>query len=372
LKRPIILLFGIIISIVLLSLIYPTDPGKIGLLDRMIKSGKKPAPTPANVDAEVTYSIYNTIKIDDQGEAIIWSPDETDLYYSKPVEDGKNGQEELWVLDSDDGEWKIISELDFFNIRDARWSPDGNILSFISGANDGMASLIIYDSRSGEIKDITPQKVNDIGITSYDWESGSNEIMMSLDIVNPKIEIYNLKTEKARKLNIKLKSSGNAAFYTGGRVMFSDIDDTGKYMIYTTGMSGDNIKQMVEGRSFKLSPDKKIVAILSDEDGQDGLWIYRIETNEKKNIITEPISNIYWLSSSFNLIYSTEEECSSRFVYREIIHYIEQNLKVINITNAVYPVFVPSAKGSRIAMSSPQYIQGDDKDKGLFIGRLSK
>jgi Periplasmic component of the Tol biopolymer transport system len=366
-KKPLALLIGIILSIIMLSVIYPSDPGKAGLLDRFIKPKSQPTPTP--VEADTTYRLDNVVRVDGMGKALIWSPDEKNLYYSKPA--GNDGSEELWVSDLKESK-KINSKFKFINIRNLKWSPDSNTLSFLSGEDDSGNKLYIYDFKSGTVKDITPTKTNDIGVTSYDWDSDSMEIVMSVDAASPMIEIYNMQSKKFRKLDMKLKVCSNVSFYLDKGIIFSDQDDNGVYKIYSAGRDGKNVNFVAEGGNFIISPDKYKLAIMSDENGLEVLQVFYIATKENKVILPVPAYNVYWLSNSSDLMYSMESDCTKDSVYGGNLYYVSKDMKSIKVTDVVYPIFVPSASGSRIAITSPSNLSAKDDNKGVFTGKLNR
>lgn len=369
-KKPLVLLFGIIISILLLSVIYPLNPNTPGILDKFIKKQKQAVPS--YVDAEKTYSITGTEKIAVNGNGLAWSKDEENLYFSRPVQDDTNGQEELWVLDSKGRENKINSKYKFYNIRDTKMSPDGNNLAFISGITEDKSSLYIYNIKDGSFRDITPSKVVDMGVTSYDWDTGSSQIIMSVDIEKPSIEIYNMVSHKTKKIDMDLKACTNVSFSINKSIIFSDEDDSGAYEIYTADMDGKNVVPVTGGHDFVTSPDKYKVAILTDKDGMEGLKIYYVALKQTKEALSEPVYNIYWLSNSVDIMYSTVEDCEKDNSYTGYIYYLRQGVQTIKVTDAVYSIFVPSGNADKIALASPVTLDVKDADKGLFTGRLEK
>lgn len=369
-KRPLVLLSGIVISIILLILIYPSNPNTPGILDRFIK--KREQPTPVTVNAEKTYSIDSSVKISGNGNALAWSKDGEDLYYSKPVEGDTNGLEELWVSKSNGSGKEVSSKYKLYNIRNAKLSPDGNILSFISGGTEGKSDLFIYYIKDRSFKDITPSKVKDMGVTSYDWDTESSQIIMSADIENPKIEIYNLVSHKSKRLDMKLKACTNVSFSINKGIIFSDENDEGTYEIYSADIDGKNIVPITGGDDFVTSPDKYKIAILTDENGLEGLKLYYLAVKEEKNVLSEPVYNIYWLSNSMDLMYSKANDCEKDNTYLSNIYFLRQGVQDIKVMDVVFPIFVPSANGSKIALTSPVILDAKGTDKGIFTGKLEK
>lgn len=370
-KKPLALLLGIVLSIVLLSLIYPSNPSTPGILDKLIKPQQQ-QPAPVSVDAEKTYRIDSPVKIDANGSALAWSKDEENLYFSKPVQGDSNGREELWVSSSKGKNKKLDSKYKFYNIRDAKLSPDGKVLAFISGIAEGKSSLYIYNVKDESFKNITPSKVNDIGVTSYDWDSESSEIIMSMDIESPKIEIYDMVSRKTRKLDIKLKACTNVSFSIKNSIVFSDENESGVYEIYSADIDGNNISPVIGGRDFVTSPDKYKLALLTDENGMEGLRIYYMALKQMKEALYEPVYNIYWMSNSVDLMYSKVKDCNKGNPYIGNIYYLKQGTQSIRVMDVIYPIFVPSANGDKIALTSPVTLDAKDQDKGMFTGRLEK
>jgi len=369
-KRPLALLIGIIISIISLSIMFPSDPEKPDIIS-IIKSirqkkGEQSKPAKNNIISDI-------IKIDDSAYALTWSPDEDYLYYIKKANIGKYDEfEEIWISDIRGNKRKIYSNFKFNNTRDAKWSPDGTMLCFISNLSSNRNSLFIYNTSDNSIKDITPYNVEDLGVTSYDWDEESMFLVISTDIIKPCIDLYNIKTNKYSRIDIELASCKNVAFSKDGNIIFSDIDENFKYGIFYVDKSGKNKVHITDGQEFLLSPDRQKLAILSDTDMQKGLWIYDMNTNEKKVLSNWPVYNIYWMSDGISLLFSMEEDCKSKYTFKGTIYRLDKDLKMHTITGAVHTIFVSSKSGSRVAMTSPDTMEDSKDNKGVFIGQVYK
>lgn len=358
---------GIIAAIVLLSFIFPSDPSKPDIITRL-----KGTKININTETVKNYRIGDIVPIDSSGSVLIWSLDENYIYYTKPAKEGENdGSEELWVSNLHGKKQKINSKYKFYNIRDARLSPDGTMLCFISTTGDSN-ELFLYDINKKTIINITPGKVSDVGVTSYDWDDESLYIIMSVDIVRPRIELYNVMSQKFIKLDMKLRACRDVAFYKGDNIIFSDKDEDSKYKIFTADRTGKGIKPVTEGEDFILSPNRENIAILSDGNSQSGLWVYNMTTGNSRVVSSESIYNAFWLTNSVNLLYSTEQDCKSRYTYGSFIYYLEGDFKKTEISGAIHTIFVPSNSGSKIAMTSPDYMEDKNENKGVFVGQIYK
>lgn len=368
-KRPLTLFIGIILSIIILSVIYPSDPGKTSIIDRITMRSNSVTLTPVN--QQHNYAIADIKKLDSEGTALAWSPDGKRIYYAKNVEGAKDGEEELWVCDTGSTGAKIDSVIKMYNLGNARWSPDGKKLAFMSGSFESFTRLLVLDTDSGEILDITPDKASDAGVTSYDWDKESVEVIMTTNIVSPKIEIYSFLTNKFRKLDLDLKYCSNAAFFADNGIVFSDVDQSGVYKIYNADRYGRGAYPLAEGQNFIVSADRCRIAILSDGNTQSGLWVYDNITKKTKTIRYQPIYSVYWLSNN-GMLYSTEEDCTDDSTYHGLIYCLDQDMNSTTVEDAVYPIFVPDQKGDMVAMTVPYMIGGDNKDMGVYIGKLKK
>lgn len=368
LKKPIMLLFAIVMSVIMLSILFPLEPEKMDFITKLRLSKEKHA-----VSGEVAkdYKIINVSRLSDSGRAIAWSPDEKGLYCSLKVKDSdEQGLEELWLLDLQGNRNKINSKIKLYNINSAKWSPDGSMLAFISTQND-RNSLIVYDTKNNSLKDVTPKKILDVGVTSYDWDNESLNIIMSIDISSPRIEIYDIRSGKSARLDMNLRECRNVSFYTEGKIIFSDTDGE-KYRIYEADRYGKNVAPITEGWDYVISPDRNKIAILSDGDGQRGLWIYNTFLNEKSELSVSPLYKVYWLNNSSNLMYSMEIDSKRSDTYKGNIYYYGKDIKTITVSGAIYTVFLPSASGGKIAMTSPDSTGVSEENTGIFIGNLYK
>lgn len=366
-KRPLTLLVGIVLSIILLSILFPSDPTKPDILSKIKSKENKP---PVVEETVKKYRISDILKLEDIGNALAWTLDEKYLYYTKPVE-GEDGSvsEEIWFSNLEGNKQKVDIELKLTGIRNAKWSEDGSMMAFIANIEENKSGLFIYDKNKNTLLDITPKKFSDIGVISYDWDRKSQNIVMSVDIVGSSIYIYNLKNQKTSKLAIQLKSCRDVAFYDNEKIIFSNMDENLKYRIYTSDMSGENIKFVVEGQNFILSPNKKKMAITTDGDSQNGLWVYNIESKVMKSINSLPMHNVYWLGND-NLLYSTEVDARLKYAYEGVIYFVEKNMEITDITGAVHTIFTPSKSGKYIGMTSPEDMEDSKGNQGVFIGQL--
>lgn len=369
-KKPLTLLVGIIVSIIALSVIFPSDPQKPDLVSIIRNKIQRPD---KQAEALKNNKISNLLRVDDSGFALTWSPDEKYLYYIKENNSVKGGAfEELWFSDIHGNKYKINSKFKFYSTKDAKWSPDGTMLCFISSLEQNKSRLFMYDTGNNIIKDITPDNVQDVGVTSYNWDDESLFLIMSIDIIKPRIDLYNIRANKYSRLDIELLSCKNVAFIKGNNIIFSNRDENFKYKIFTAGKSGGNVNYLTDGQEFLLSPDREKLVILSDIDIQKGLWIYDINSGKKKTLSNWPVYNAYWLSDSESLLFSMEEDCKIKSTYKGTIYKHDKDLKVSEITGAVHTIFVSSKSGGRIAMTSPDYMEDIKENKGIFIGQVFK
>lgn len=364
-KKPMLLLISIFLSIIMLSILFPEDPTQPDIISRLKpnKTDTKETQTLSN-----NYKVININKLTGSGDALAWSPDEKCLYYS--VHANNSGVEELWVCDMNGSKKRLAENTELYNISKAAFSPDGRMMAFIS-LKDDIANLMVYDIDKDEVKNITPRKTYDTGVTSYDWDNDSSSIIMSVDISNPQIEIYNFKTDKIARLDMELTNCRNVAYYGSDKIMYSDMDD-GRYSIFSADRYGRNRKFITEGWEFKISPDRHKIAIISDADGQKGLWIYNIDLNRKNTLSSSIIYDVYWMQDSSSLMYSVQEDNRNNYAYKGYIYYYNKDNKVINISGAMYTIFIPSGTGNKIAMSSPEYVTLKKEETGIFLGELYK
>lgn len=358
-NKPILLLVAIAVSIIVLSVLFPSG-SNIQNAPENKKTVENKAQT-SNIPVE-NYRIVNTNKIERLGTAIAWSPDKKYIYYTIPSE---NGRQELYARDMDGNKKRIGENVKLYSINDAKWSPDGTMLSFISTYKD-KSKLYIYDTSNGKLKDITPSKISDVGVISYDWDEESLNIIMAVDIANPKIELYSIRSGKAGRIDIDVENCTDVAFYRDGKIIYSDRQN-GKYKIFVADLSGKNIETISDGRNFAISHDRYRLAVLSNGDGEEGLWILNMITKDKRKYSYVPVRQVYWTLTD-TLMYSTEEDYMSKTPYGGSIYIVKDDGRALGISGAIYSIFTPSLDGMEIAMTSPEFIEGEDK--GIFIGKV--
>lgn len=84
----------------------------------------------------------------DECSGVVWSPDGRRLVYERrALRDGRAGQPRLYWLDLDTGETRPLVEGDDTPNYGAVFSPDGNWLSYVSPANEGIVLYHLADGR---------------------------------------------------------------------------------------------------------------------------------------------------------------------------------------------------------------------------------
>ena len=234
--------------------LYAYDPGKSK--NTLISDGK-------SRNTEPVWS--------NRGERVIYSSNrrngsDTDLYVVEPSDPGTTR-----LLAQDNGYLKVFD-----------WSPDDNQALFYNWISANESYLYTVDVKSGQKTLLTPRIGNEK--VAYDFAQFS---------VDGK--------------GIYLTTDRDSEFL---RLAYMNLAT--KELTYLS----DHIKWNVE--DFKISPDRKTLAFISNEAGASGLYLLDTMTSKKKDVALPGlgvVSNLRWHNSSTDLAFALSSARSVWDIY---------------------------------------------------------
>jgi Tol biopolymer transport system component len=127
-----------------------------------------------------------------------WSPDGTQIAWHRR---GPDLDLDLWIMDADGSNQRLLLDYSDFSDTSPRWSPDGRSILFRS-FRYGPPSLFILELATGSVRPVLgdslePQDINGTGAWTPD---GGSVVFDMLDVTNERLAVVDLATGAARFL----------------------------------------------------------------------------------------------------------------------------------------------------------------------------
>jgi dipeptidyl aminopeptidase/acylaminoacyl peptidase len=266
---------------------------------------------------------------------IYFNPQGSSLVYVK--DNGGNEVFQLYALDSSKYKSSLVSDGKSRNTEPV-WSNRGDLVIYSSNRRNGSDTdlyvvnpsdpattrLLAQDTGYLKVFDWSP---DDTQALFYNWLSANESYLYTVDIksgqktaLTPKIG-----SEKVAYDFAQFSSDGKGIYLTTDRdsafLRLAYMNLATKELTYLT----DNIKWNIE--DFKVSPDRKTLAFISNEDGVSRLHLLDLTTNKAKDVAVPGlgvISNLRWHQNSNDLAFVLS---SARSVW-DIYSLNTQNAKI--------------------------------------------
>jgi tricorn protease len=224
------------------------------------------------------------------GNQMVYSPRARDFRTEKRYSGGQANQ--LYIFDVETYASKKISEGERAS-RDPMWIGDS---IFYDSDRDGHFNLYHYDTKSGKTSQVTFSKVWDVRWPSTDKQS---RIVYEL---HGGLEIYDVKSKRTTPISITVPDDGLArrpARVSAGTLVESGaLSPKGERVLF--GARGDVFSAPVEKGPVRnltntsgahekwprWSPDGSKVAFISDQSGEEELWLVAQDGSSKPEQIT--------------------------------------------------------------------------------------
>ncbi|HJP72455.1 MAG TPA: DPP IV N-terminal domain-containing protein [Candidatus Limnocylindria bacterium] len=223
-----------------------------------------------------------------------WSPDGTQLAFSRDMSGGTGANVDLWIVNADGSGAHAIDEVVAWDDYPT-WSPDGQRIAFTSNRVGGQFDIVVMDADgSNEVNLANP---------AYDdypaWSPDGQAIAFMSDRDDAAGEIY-LADLAAPNTPQRLTSSVGADWAPawspdGARIAFSS-DRNGDQDIYVMDADGSNVTRLTEdpGDDFApaWSPDGTQIAFTSDRDGNTEIYVMTASGAAETNVTNNPANDL--------------------------------------------------------------------------------
>jgi tricorn protease len=224
------------------------------------------------------------------GNQMVYSPRARDFRTEKRYSGGQANQ--LYIFDVETYAAKKISEGERAS-RDPMWIGDA---IYYDSDRDGHFNLYHYDTKSGKTTQVTFNKVHDVRWPSTDRQ---NRIVYEL---NGSLEILDLKSRKSAAISITVPDDGlarrPARVSAANLVESATLSPKGERALF--GARGDVFTAPIEKGPVrnltnssgahekwpKWSPDGLKIAYISDQTGEEELWVVAQDGSSKPEQIT--------------------------------------------------------------------------------------
>jgi tricorn protease len=224
------------------------------------------------------------------GNQMVYSPRARDFRTEKRYSGGQANQ--LYIFDVETYAAKKISEGERAS-RDPMWIGDS---IYYDSDRDGHFNLYHYDTKSGKTAQVTFNKVYDLRWPSTDRQ---NRIVYEL---NGSLEILDVKSKKSTPISITVPDDGvarrPARVSASGLIESASLSPKGERVVF--GARGDIFSTPVEKGPVRnltntsgahdkwprWSPDGSKIAFISDQSGEEELWVVAQDGSSKPEQIT--------------------------------------------------------------------------------------
>lgn len=257
---------------------------------------------------------------------IYFNPQGKSLVYVK--DNGGNEVFQLYTFDASRLKSSLVSDGKSRNTEPV-WSNRGDQVIYSSNRRNGSDTdlyvvspsdpattrLLAQDTGYLKVFDWSP---DDSQAVFYNWLSANESYVYTVDVKSGQKTLLTPKTgaEKVAYDAPQFSSDGKGIYVTTDRdsdfLRLAYMNLATKELTYLT----DNIKWNIE--DFKISPDRKSLAFISNEDGISRLHLLDTSTNKARNIALPGlgvISNLRWHNNSTDLAFAFSSARSNWDIY---------------------------------------------------------
>ena len=276
---------------------------------------------------------------------LAWTPDGSGALFAK----SEDGSERLYTADKS-GTKHLLCENKFSTIVEAVYSSDGSRIAFIEQAEE--ASLVtVVDVNSGKITIVNDEN-NPWGeiIMGVQFNGNGTKLYCLSGNKTYSIKTYDFATGSVTTLqdNILLESN---LLYSSGYLYYCDIVNEYEAIVRKS-ISGGEPELIHKGSQFAISPDGKLLAVISEdyETAVCDLRVVDIETKSSEIVLGDIITSEFFFSSDSKKIFYVLETGDPEYYY-QIMRYDISTKETFVMAQCINSVVYPSDKPNEIIIS---------------------
>ena len=224
----------------------------------------------------------------DKAIAPAWAPDGKHIAF----ESSRDGNKEIYVMDSDGGNPRRLTNAPGGDDLTPSWSPDGRHIAF-SSDRDGNDEIYVMDSDGSNLRRLTD---NGDRSRSPVWSPDGRHIAFSSERDgNDEIYVMDSDGSNLRRLTNHNKEDVQPAWSPDGQQIAFSSNRDGNFDIYVMAADGSDVRQLTDSRQDKSpvwSPDGQQIAFSSERDGNfdiyvmaaDGSNLRRLTNHNKEDV----------------------------------------------------------------------------------------
>ncbi|HPQ42442.1 MAG TPA: Tol-Pal system beta propeller repeat protein TolB, partial [bacterium] len=198
----------------------------------------------------------------------------------------RTGHSEIYIADPDGNNLTQITRNSSINLSPA-WTIDNTKLVFTSYLED-RPDLYSIELSNG---DVTPLLRGGMNITPSVSPDGLHvAVSVSYD-GDPEIIIYNMDTQKRRRITFSPGVDTNPSFAPNGRELAFVSDRTGEPQVYIMDIEGANTRRLTKIGNYNTAPDWSPrgdwIAYHSRRDGVFDIWLIHPDGSDEHPVTSE-------------------------------------------------------------------------------------
>ena len=179
------------------------------------------------------------------------------------IPDSEETYDYLWVMDQN-GRLKLLYDMDFSNIDQAAFSPDGRRVAFLDKSGDD-SLLYVYDLITNEFYDLGEERMGHMTST-FIWDTlGTAIYAISGSDNSQQLRKYDfvVQDEDARLTSVEEQEIGEGDLgFLNGELYFTNITEDNEEIVFKIKPEGGLHTEFARGSSFRISPDGQYMAII--------------------------------------------------------------------------------------------------------------
>jgi TolB protein len=187
-----------------------------------------------------------------------WSPDGSKIVFERGVNRGNTRVVEIWIMDANGNNQKVLLQFGGFNALDPKWSPDGEYITLVRADTSSTGTLdsktyeiFVFNVKSGNVKQLTNNNLPDaypcfsadatkILYSHLPQNSGAYDLLI--------MDLNGIALPALTSAGLYDVRADWSALYD--KIVFSRYKTTGQYDLFMINPDGTGLKALTTTDSF--------------------------------------------------------------------------------------------------------------------------